>query len=87
MYLIYQPNPSNRTFGDVEEIKNLINLSNKIKRKSRIIVMIDYILYDVANRIRLFKKFAKDLNFNFSIRPGNPFQLKEKKVTLVNNLK
>jgi MoaA/NifB/PqqE/SkfB family radical SAM enzyme len=68
--------------GDVEEIKkNLINLSNKIKeKKSRIIVMIDYILYDHnKHELELFKKFAKDLNFNFSIRPGNPFQLKEKK--------
>ena len=68
--------------GDVEEIKkNLINLSNKIKqKKSRIIVMIDYILYDHnKHELELFKKFAKNLNFNFSIRPGNPFQLKEKK--------
>jgi MoaA/NifB/PqqE/SkfB family radical SAM enzyme len=70
------------TIGDVEEIKkNLINLSNKImQKKSRIIVMIDYILYDHnKHELEMFKKFSKSLNFNFSIRPGNPFQLKEKR--------
>lgn len=66
--------------GDVEEIKNnLLNLSNKIKqKKSRIVVMIDYILYDHnSHELELFRNFAKNLNFNFSIRPGNPFKLKE----------
>lgn len=66
--------------GDVEVIKsNLKNLANKIsERKSNIVVMIDYILYDHnKHELELFRNYANELNFNFSIRPGNPFKLKE----------
>jgi MoaA/NifB/PqqE/SkfB family radical SAM enzyme len=66
--------------GDVELIKsNMKNLAKKInEKKSNIVVMVDYILYDHNKlELNLFREFAKELNFNFSIRPGNPFKLKE----------
>jgi len=60
--------------GSVELIKkNLINLSNKIKlNKSRLIVLIDYILYE-HNKHELvqFREFTNKLGFDFNIRPGN----------------
>ena len=37
------------------------------------------IYYMIINKheLELFKKYANELNFNFSIRPGNPFKLKK----------
>ena len=64
--------------GNIEAIKeNLKLLSRKIQeRKSSLIVMVDYILYKHnAHEMNLFKQFAKDLGFMFSVRPGNPLQL------------
>ena len=61
--------------GDVEKIKeNLTNLSKKIKQhKSRMIVLVDYILYDHnKHEVEEFRKFTNDLDFGFNIRPGNP---------------
>ncbi|MEK7674109.1 MAG: radical SAM/SPASM domain-containing protein [Patescibacteria group bacterium] len=67
--------------GSVEAIKESLKLlSKKIKeRKSSLIVMIDYILYKHnAHELELFRKFAKDLEFMFSVRPGNPLFMEDK---------
>lgn len=67
--------------GDIELIKrNLKLLSKKIKeRNSSLIVMIDYILYKHnAHELELFKAFANDLGFMFSVRPGNPRGMEDK---------
>ncbi len=62
--------------GDVELIKkNLKDLSVEMKkRKSNLIVLVDYILYEHnKHEIDMFKKFNDDeLGFDFNIRPGNP---------------
>ena len=62
--------------GDVELIKkNLKDLSMEIKkRKSNLIVLVDYILYEHnKHEVDIFKKFNdKELGFDFNIRPGNP---------------
>ena len=62
--------------GKVELIKENLRLLSKIirERKASLIVMIDYMLYKHnAREVELFRKFAKDLGFMFSIRPGNPY--------------
>ena len=66
--------------GDVETIKkNLIDLSQLIKEKKyKIIVVIDYILYEHnKHELDLFKNFVDELGFSFNIRPGNPKGLEE----------
>ncbi len=61
--------------GDIELIKNNLKLLSRIimERNVLLIVMVDYILYmHNAHEVELFRKFAKDLGFMFSIRSGNP---------------
>ncbi len=61
--------------GDVEVIKsNLKMLAGKIReRKARILVLVDYILYKHnVHQLDLFRNFAKECGFLFSVRPGNP---------------
>ena len=61
--------------GDIEIIKeNLRNLSRAITaRKANIVVLIDYIEYKHnKHELQLFRNFARELGFEFNIRPGNP---------------
>ena len=61
--------------GDVNLIlKNLKNFNEiKIKKKSNILIMLDYILYKHnEHELEDAEKFAKDNNLLFNIRPGNP---------------
>lgn len=61
--------------GDVEVIKsNLKMLADRIReRKARILVLVDYILYKHnTHQMDLFKSFARECGFLFSVRPGNP---------------
>lgn len=67
--------------GDIELIKrNLKSLARIIKeKKSKIIVLIDYILYKHnIHEKDLFREFAEGLGFMFSTRPGNPRGMEEK---------
>jgi hypothetical protein len=68
--------------GSVEVIKqNLIDLRKEIdKRKAKIVVLVDYIKYKHnVHELELFRKFTADLDFKFSVRPGNPFGLEHLK--------
>ena len=71
--------------GDVELIKkNLKNLSLEMKkRKSNLIVLVDYILYEHnKHELEMFRKFNDiELGFNFNIRPGNPKGMEESEKT------
>lgn len=67
--------------GDVELIKNNLRLLSRVNRERNvpIIVMVDYILYKHnAHEVRLFREFADDLGFMFSIRPGNPHGMEDR---------
>lgn len=67
--------------GNVELIKKNLKLLSKIikERNASLIVMIDYMFYKHnAHEVDLFRKFAKDLGFMFSIRSGNPYGMEDK---------
>ena len=71
---------------NIEKIKeNLRNLARlKKKRRSGLIVMLDYILYDYNQHEKeRVSELCAELGFIFNIRPGNHFKLEEERPDLI----